>query len=206
MNHQAEKEPIWTTLDVTREPDPERCRHGIHTWIAVFFKSGRLAYWECVDCGQKDREIGPLPERLDTISGWIEDPPVLIAHGPRPPASTRRWRTAQGAILEEGDPSSIHFVGLEIPGLEQAHTYVLRDETGKVDEMYAPTRHRPLSYDDHYWLVRYQVLGNELVWFESHCHEDSTYEVPHAVVPKQKVILGELQLLLPYKNDQGEAT
>ena len=208
MNHhqQGKEKPIWTTLGAQREPDPERCQQGIHTWVAIFFESERLAYWECADCDHRDREIGPLAERLDTISWWIEDPPVLIAHAPRPSASTQRWMTTKGSSLAEGDPNSNHFVGQAIPGLATAHTYILYDGNDQVKEVYAPVRNQPWPYTDHYWLIRYQVIGNELVRFESHCHQDSTYEVPHAVAPKQKVILSELQLLSPHKNDKREVT
>jgi hypothetical protein len=103
--------------------------------------------------------------------------------------------TAEGSILTEGDPSSIYFVGRAIPGLFKAHTYVLCDENGQIEEVYAPMREQPWPYTDHYWLIRYQVIGAELVRFESHCYEDSTYEVPNAGEPKRKVILSELQPL-----------
>lgn len=187
--------PVWERPEEKREPNREQCRQGDHTWIAFFFESGRLAYWECEDCGEKDREIERLPERLDTISGWIKYPPRLIARGPRPIASTQRWITTEGAILIEGDPSSIHFVGEAIPGLTEAHTYVKCDENGTIEEVYEPIREKPCEYSDHYWLIRYQVIGAELVRFESHCYEDSTYEVPNAGEPKQTVILSELRLL-----------
>jgi hypothetical protein len=164
-----------------------------HVWIAVFFESGRLAYWECENCGEKDREIGQLPERLDTISGWIKSPPVLVSRGARPAASNRRWITRAGSILVEGDPSSTHFVGKPIPGLAEAHSYVMYDANGTIEEVYEPVREQPWRYTDHYWLIRYQVIGADLVRFESHCYEDSTYEVPNAGEPKQIVVLSGLR-------------
>jgi hypothetical protein len=110
-------------------------------------------------------------------------------------ASARKWVTNEGTILEEGDPSSIHFVGEEIPELAEAHKYVKYDEEGKIAQVYEPIREQPWQYTDHYWLIRYQVIGTELVQFESHCFEDSTYEVPNAGEPKQEVILSGLRLL-----------
>jgi hypothetical protein len=193
--NQVKGTPVWERLEEEREPDPESCRQGEHTWVASFFESGRLAYWMCEDCGEKDRELGQLPERLDRVNDWIKHPPRLIARGPRPLASTRRWLTPDAATLMESDPSCIHFVGQEIPGLAEAHTYVKKDKEGKIEEVYEPVREQPWQYTDHFWLVRYQVIGADLVRFESHCYEDSTYEVPNAGQPKQKVILSGLRLL-----------
>ena len=112
-----------------------------------------------------------------------------------PPVSTRKWVTVEGTILMEGEPSSIHFVGREIPGLAEAHTYVKYDRNEQVEQTYEPSRERPWKYGDHYWLTRYQVIDTNLVWFKSHCYEDSTYDTPTAGKPKQKIILPGLRLL-----------
>ena len=186
---------VWVKHDEGWKPNPELCLQGLHTWIAVFLESGRLAYWECAGCGEKDRDIGALPERLDTISGWIENPPVLMSRGLQPVTSTRIWETASGGMLEQGDPSSIHFLGNEIPELSEAHTFVKYGENGTVEKRYEPYREQPFPYRDHYWLTRYQVIDTDLVRFTSHCFEDSTYEIPNTSVPKQHVILSGLRRL-----------
>jgi hypothetical protein len=134
-------------------------------------------------------------ERLDTINDWVEDPPRLIMRGRRPTWGVRKWVVAEGDILEEGDPSSIHFVGRQIPGLSEAHTYARMDGLGNIVEVYEPIRDQPWKYTDHFWLIRYQVVGSELVRFESHCYEESTYEVPIAGTPKRIVLLTGLRLL-----------
>jgi hypothetical protein len=196
---------VWIALENGREPSGEGCQQGDHTWVAFFFESGRLAYWRCDCCGKADRETEPLPERLEWFNGWVKSPPRLVARGPSPPASTRRWETAKGAILVEGDPSSIHHVGVRIPGLTEAHTYALRNQDGKVEAVYEPGRERLGPYSDHYWLTRYQVVGEALVRFVSHCYEESTYDVPFAGQPKQTTLLSELRLL-PAGNCSGEWT
>lgn len=187
----AGRQPVWQRF----EKDGDLCRPGDHTWVAAFFESGRLAYWQCAGCGQTDRQIESLSERLDWIDGWVKSPPLLMARGPHPPASTRRWATPGGSILIEGDPSSIHFIGLEIPGLTEAHSYVRHAPNGETEAVYEPVRDRPWQYVDHYWLTRYQVMGEVLVRFESHCYQESTYETPHAGEPEQKTILSGLRLL-----------
>ena len=175
-------------------PHPEEgpCSRGDHAWLAFFFKSGRLAYWQCERCGVADRETEPPPERLNVPNDWVESPVKLRAQGTRPPSSDRRWATTEGTILVEGDPSSTDFVGLPIPDLEAAHAYVERDKSGKVLETYEPNRKGPCG-GDHYWLTRFLVVGNALVRFHSHCYEDSTYEVPHAGTPEQTTILSGLE-------------
>ena len=135
---------MWEELDRNREPDREKCRQGEHTWVASFFTSGHLAYWQCQECGKSDREIerwlGPtgLARRLAQFNGWIESPAILVARGLAPPVSARRWMMADGAVLIEGDPSSIHQVGLVIPELAEAHTYRVCDESGTVEALYEP--------------------------------------------------------------------
>ncbi len=192
---------MWEKLDKGREPTREPCRQGAHTWVASFFRSGHLAYWQCQECGKSDREIERwfkptgLPRRLAQFNGWITSPAILVARRLAPPVSARRWMTTEGLILIEGDPSSIHFVGLVIPELAEAHTYRVCDEDGNVEALYEPGRKRPGKYSDHYWLTRYQVVGEELVRFVSHCYEESTYDTPHAGEPKQETILSGLRLL-----------
>jgi len=98
-------------------------------------------------------------------------------------------------VLVEGDPSSIHFVGESIPGLSEAHSYEECDAGGEVQDTYAPSRERHSPYGDHYTLIRYQVVNDELVRFESYCFEDSTYEVPNAHEPRARVVLSGLHQL-----------
>lgn len=185
----------WETREIRRKVKRGPHCGEDHVWIAAFFESGRLAYWECERCGEKDQEIGQLSDRLDTISGWIKSPPVLVSRGPRPATSNRRWATSEGSILVEGDPSSTHFIGEPIPGLAEAHAYVQYGEDGQVEDVYEPLRKHPCLYSDHYWLIRYQVIDADLVRFESHCFEDSTYEVPNASQPDQTVVLSGLRPL-----------
>ncbi len=144
-----------------------------------------------------DRVPTRLPEYLDDVNGWIETPPRLIARGPHPPIPdvTMRWITPEGSILYEGDPSSIYHVGLEIPDLDEAHSYILKGAAGEVLTAYEPYRERLGLYSDHYWLTRYQVIGSELVQFVSHCFEESTYDAPSTSTPKRKIILSGLVLL-----------
>jgi hypothetical protein len=201
-NHQQKNgKPVWGRLEQEGKQNQGQCRQDNHIWTAFFYESGRLAFWECADCGEKDREIGRAPERLDRISGWILSPPRLIARGPRPQASMREWATRDGGILKEGDPSSIHFIGEYIPGLKEAHAYVKCDRKGKIEEAFEPVRKQLYAYTDHYWLIRYQVIGTELVRFESPCFEDSTYEVPNAGEPRRIAFLSGLRLLA---NEGGE--
>lgn len=192
-------QPVWEGLDRTREPSLESCRQGEHTWVAAFFQSGHLAYWQCEGCGKSDREtelgFGPtgLPRRLAQFNGWVESPAILVARGPAPPVSTRRWLTAEGSIPIEDDPSSIHHVGLVIPELPEAHTYRMCDANGTVEALYEPARQRMGKYSDHYWLTRYQVVGDSLVRFVSHCFEESTYDSPSSGKPKQETVLSGLR-------------
>ena len=198
---QLEGKPVWEKLDKGHEPSREQCQQGDHTWVASFFRSGHLAYWQCEGCGKSDREIelglGPtgLPRRLAQFNGWIEFPAILVARGLVPPVSTRRWMTAEGSILMEGDPSSIHHVGLVIPELAEAYSYRVCDENGTVEVLYEPSRERLGKYSDHYWLTRYQVVGDSLVRFVSHCFEESTYDSPSTSKPKQATIHSGLRLL-----------
>ncbi|MBN1315172.1 MAG: hypothetical protein JXA42_06885 [Anaerolineales bacterium] len=191
---QVRAKPAWGQLEEGKKSNREQCHRGDHTWVANFFESGHLAYWQCVDCGLKDREVGRLPERLETINGWIEYPPRLIARGHQPAVSTRRWVTPKGTILVEGDPSSIHFVGKVIPGLTKAHTYVEWDESDTIEAVYEPGRVMIGKSYDHFWLTRYQVIDEVLVQFSSYCYEESTYDVPSAGKPEQKIILSGLTM------------
>ena len=187
--------PVWESSEDGSKPDKEQCRLGNHMWVAFFFRSGSLAYWECPGCGRTDRDIEQLPQRIDRINGWIKYPPILLAHGPRPLASTRKWITAEGLRLAEGDPSSIHFVGLLIPRITEAHTYLLSETNGKIREEFRPIREHPCQNNDHFWLTRFQVIDNELVRFRAHCFEESTLETPFAQEPKKKTILSGLKLV-----------
>ena len=195
VNDPIDEKPVWERPEEGHTPDRGQCQRGEHTWVAFFFQSGRLAYWQCIGCGKTDRDTGQLPERLELINSWVESPPQLIARGPTPPASDRRWITSEGTILVEGDPSSIHFVGEAIPGLDQAHTYAEYDENDQIKAVYEPSRERPWEYYDHYWLTRYQVVGETLVQFQSRCYEESTYDTPTACEAEQTVILSGLRLL-----------
>lgn len=190
------EKPVWVKFEKGIESQIVRCHKGEHTWFALFYKSGGLAYWKCVDCGKSDRQIEQLSERLDYINSWIKTPPELIARGDVPPVSIRKWVTSEGDILVEGDPSSIHFVGLVIPGLDEAHSYVGYGKDKHIKELYNPSRERHGKYSDHYTLMRYQVIGTALVQFRSHCFEESTYDTPNAGKPKKKKILSGLRLLL----------
>ena len=189
------RRPAWERLEEGYQPSQALCRQEEHTWVAVFFESGRLAYWECEGCSKTDREIDNLPERLEEIYCPLKTHPRLAARGPTPPVSTRKWATAEGGTLAEGDPSSIHFAGREIPGLVEAHTYIKYDKGNRIEQIYEPSREQPWQYTYHYWLTRYQVIDAILVWFESHCFEESTFDTPFAGEPKQKIILSNLKLL-----------
>ena len=137
-----EHKPTWEKLK-SPEYDPIHCEQDEHLWVASFYWSGRLAYWQCAGCGLMDRETDEPPGRLVQINGWIEAPLTLTSRGARPPTSTARWATDRGTVLIESAPSSIHFVGLQIPDLSEAHTYEEYDANGEVQESYAPS---PLAH------------------------------------------------------------
>ena len=196
-HQQMERKPAWRGPGEEFEPDQAQCSRVDHVWVAYFLMSGRLAYWKCEGCGLSDREAEPLPEPLDPPGGWVKSPPKLTARGRCPPASARRWAAAGGSILSEGDPSSTHFFGEPIPGLVTAHTYVERDQNGEVLEIYAPSRERTSRYGDHYTLTRFQVVDSALVRFESHCFEESTFDIPNAAKPRQTTVLSGLVPLRP---------
>lgn len=187
--------PVWREAE--RQPEYEPCKQGDHSWIAYFLESGRLAYWQCEICGEADRRPKQSSERPERTSGWIESPLRLTARGAHPPTSTRKWTTNRATTLIEGDPSSILFVSLPIPELEEAHTYIERDEHGNIRETYEPSSERHSLYGDSYTLTRYQVVGTELVQFRSYCFEESTYDIPNAKKPDRKVVLSGLRQILP---------
>ena len=188
--------PAGCELDEASRPTEDRCKQGDHTWAAHFFLRGRLAFWQCLGCEILDRDGESLTEPLGRISGWIEMPPKLVARGPHPPASAKRWKTAEGTILVEGEPSSTHFIGLAIPGLTAAYDYVeLDQQEGTVFKRYEPGRKVLYKYSDFYLLTRFLVVSDELVQFEIRCHKDSTYGTPHANKPKQTIILPGLEAL-----------
>jgi hypothetical protein len=194
QHRHVERNPVWQELEKGHKPDQALCQTEEHTWVALFFESGCLAYWECEGCGKTDREIEQLSERLDWFNGPTKSP-RLVARGPTPPVSVRKWATAEGAILMEGDPSSIHFEGQEIPGLGEAHTYAKYDKNEEIEQVYEPSMEKPWQYVEHYWLTRYQVVDTTLVQFRSHCYEESTFDTPFADEPKREVVLSELRLL-----------
>jgi len=190
----VENEPVWKKQNDIKLGHDEKCEQRTHLWVAHFYQSGRLAYWACQYCKEVDRE-SELAERLEWFSAWIENPPKLIVWGKRPRTNSRKWETADGYILQEEDPSSIYFIGLEIPELEEANTYTKYDRNNAVIEKYEPTSERMGLYSDHYWQTRYGVIGTELVKFESHCFEESTFDMPNAGKPKKTKILRNLKLI-----------
>jgi hypothetical protein len=173
------------------------CEQGDHTWVAFFLWSGHLAYWRCERCGIADRQMEPLPEPLDSASGWIRRQPKLTAQGARPPVSARRWATTEGAILFEGDPSTTNFSGVPIPGLVEAHSYQMRNEDGSAQESYEPSRERLAEYSERDRLTRFQVVGEKLVRFDSYCYEESTFDTPNAAEPERVIMLSGLRALEP---------
>jgi len=185
-------EAAWIWSAHPPKPTAEQCRAGDHIWVAAFYVTGQLAHWQCSGCVEKVSER-PEPRwpqnRLAGFSGWIREPPRLVVRGSSPPASKRRWTTADGSALVEGDPSSIHHVGLAIPGLDESHAYTLLDPEGTVAVTYEPSRERGGPYSDHYWLTRYRVVGDALVRFVAHCFEESTLDTPFAQEPKRRVLL-----------------
>lgn len=189
-----EKRPIWINKNDSLEHILEGCHQELHLWEAKFYQTGHLAYWACEVCGKPDREI-ELQERLDWVNGWIDDPPRLVFIGPTPPKNTRMWALEGGEVLKESDPSTIHFIGLRIPELEVAHTYRRIGKNNEILEEYKPIKERLGLYSDHYWLTRYQVVGTELVRHESHCFEESTYDIPNAKQPKKSVVISGLRPL-----------
>ena len=199
-----EGKPIWEKLVEGYEPDIEQCQRGKHTWIAFFCQSGRLAFWKCEVCEKRDREIDQKHVRYEYFNGWIEFPLRLVARGTSPLASTRKWITAEGLVLSEGDPSSIHFVGLPIPEITDAHSYMLRESSGRIIDEFEPIREHPCQYNDHYWLTRFQVIDDELVRFRAHCFEESTLGTPFTHEPTQKVILSGLKLISRKHKQENE--
>ena len=109
-----------------------------------------------------------------------------------PPVSTRRWLTPAGNQLIEGDHSTVHFHGLAIPELEAAFTYYELDPGGEMLHVLSPERQRSTPYGDHYTLIRYQVQDTQLIRFESHCYEESTYDAPFTGQPRRIVVLSGL--------------
>ncbi|HOX43295.1 MAG TPA: hypothetical protein PK668_06845 [Myxococcota bacterium] len=112
-------------------------------------------------------------------------------------AATRRWATQRGTILEEGAASPVVFEGVPIPGLTEAHAYVELDAAGQVRARYSPEKKLHDPNADRSTLTLYQVIGSELVRFESYCHEDSTWGVPNAAMPRQYLVLQGLSPLEP---------
>lgn len=188
----------WVWSEQPPNSTSEQCREGDHIWVAAFYVNGGLAHWQCAGCGETNTKR-PEPswpmDRLADFNGWIKAPPLLVARGPRPPVSTRRWMTADGSVLVEGDPSSIHHVGLEMPGLGEAYAYTLVDVEEEVLASYEPRRKRMGLHSDHYWLTRYRVVGDALMEFVGHCFEESTYDTPFAQEPRRTEVLTGLEPL-----------
>jgi len=93
------------------------------------------------------------------------------------------------------EPSSVHYLGLQIPGLAEAHTYLEVDNEGGIQNRYEPQKERIRLNDDHYMLIRFQVIAGNLVRYKSHCFEDSMYEIPNAKEPDKEIVLSGLKLL-----------
>lgn len=184
-------EPVWQACEKLA-PDPTRCAGGEHRWVARFFQSGQLACWECADCGLRDRELGPRPAALDSLDGWPQPFPWLTAAGAQPPAGERRWRTAAGTLLVEGDPSSVHFQGELIPDLPAAHSYCELGPAGAILQTFEPGREQVVLYSSHYHLIRYQVVGDALLRYVSYCFEESSFDIPSADAPRVSVVLAGL--------------
>lgn len=188
QGHSAAKAPA--------APPPRTCAGGRdHLWVACFLESGPLAFWQCDTCGTTDREVGRLPEHLESVNGWIKEPARLVVSGPRPPVSRQRWATDRGSTLVQGEPCSTNHVGLAIPELLRAHSYMELDDQGELLQRYEAGRSRFAPHGDHYTLTRYQVVADELVLFSSHCFEESTYDSPRTSTPRRKIILRGLRPL-----------
>ena len=104
-------------------------------------------------------------------------------------ASPRKWATADGNMLVEGEPSSTDFEGVPLPGVAQAHSYELRSNTGNILKSFLPEKERLDEYKECFHLIRYQMVGEALVKFVSYCYEESTYDTPFAKDPEQTVML-----------------
>lgn len=107
----------------------------------------------------------------------------------------RRWRTPDGRVLAEGEPSPVDFEGVPLPGVAEAHAYRLLDGSGAVLQAFGPGQVRLDEYKECFHLIRYQVIEGELVRFTSYCHEESTYDTPFAKEPERTVILSGLKPL-----------
>ena len=174
-------------------PQLKACAGGQdHLWVACFLQSGPLAFWQCDTCGVADREVGRLPEPLESVNCWIKAPARLVAPGPTPPVSHQRWATNHGTTLVQGEPCSTNHVGLAIPDLPRAHSYEELDAQGELSQRHEAGRKRHAPHGDHYTLTRYQVVDDELVLFSSHCFEESTYDSPSTSTPRRKIILSGL--------------
>ncbi|MFH2039364.1 MAG: hypothetical protein ABIJ65_08010 [Chloroflexota bacterium] len=192
---ETNQKPIWIFSDQMDNFNNFSCAKGIHLWVAIFLQSGHLAYWECRSCSIKDREDETYPEPFDISSCWIEKPLKLISIGAKPPKSERKWLTKKNTTLVEMEPSSVHFLGMQIPGLADAHTYHEIENKGGIHSKYEPIKEQIRLYDDHYMLIRFQVVKGNLVRYKSHCFEDSMYEIPNAKEPDQEIVLSGLKLL-----------
>ena len=192
---ERDKKQAWIKSSQISDTQNHSCENSIHIWGAHFQQSGRLAYWKCESCGREEKQIDIVPEALEKFSGWIEEPLRLIAIGSDPPKSERKWSTGRQTVLVEKEPSTIHYLGLQIPGLTTAHTYFEYSQKGGIHEIYQPEKRLIRLNDDHYIIIRYQVVENKLIRYESHCFEDSMFEIPNTSEPTESVVLSGLKLL-----------
>ena len=187
------REPEWMESHRIKTHSSELCSKEEHNWVAQFVQSGALAAWECNCCKIRKIVKENLQEALEAFSCWVESPMILVYTGKKPPISGSCWKTPDNTILFEGSPTSISYLGQRIPSLEKAHAYTLKDGTGRLLESYQPERKRLGIHGDHYILIRYQIVGSDLIRYESHCFEDSTYEIPNTKEPEKRVILSDLE-------------
>ena len=169
------------------------CDQADHHWLATFLESGRLAYWSCEGCGLTDRSTDSLTERLAEYN-WSEHL-RLRARGELPPTSKRRWMTHEGQTLVEGDHCGVDYLGAAMEGLDEAFDYELHDVEGSVVERYHATCERTSRWGTNVKLTRYAVKGTELVRFEMHGHEESTFDIPIPGKVRSAVVLASLELV-----------
>jgi len=185
--------PAWEIISSEDESHCTTPCASSHTWIAIFFEDGRLAYWECQNCRiTSPAEVNGITGNFERISAWIEKPPRLVSKGSVPWVSARKWLSEDGCTIVEGAPSSITFLGLRIPQLEEAYEY-RKIKNDELVEHFVPGMKRVSLHGDHYFLTRFHVRENQLLQFESSCFEDSMYEIPNAKVPEKIILLDKLK-------------
>lgn len=105
----------------------------------------------------------------------------------------RRWVTPDGRVLVEGEPSPVDFEGVPLPGVVEAHAYELRDGSGQVLKTFQAERKRIQEYHERFWITSYQVVGDQLIKFDSYCFEESTYDTPFAHEAEKSVVMTGLK-------------